>query len=54
MPDEAPKPRGMPVVLLVDDEPLLLASLGHELQETCKLFTAQSAAEAAVYSSQIF
>ena len=37
---------GLPVVLLVDDEPLLLDSLGQELQDSCKLFTASSAAEA--------
>ena len=46
MSDEAPRPRGTPVVLLVDDEPLLLESLGHELKETFKLFTATSASEA--------
>ena len=36
----------LPVVLLVDDEPLLLEALGPELRGTCKLFTASSAAEA--------
>jgi DNA-binding NarL/FixJ family response regulator len=46
MPGEAPRPRGTPVVLLVDDEPLLLESLSLELKETCKLFTATSASEA--------
>jgi CheY-like chemotaxis protein len=39
---------GMPVVLLVDDEPLLLELLGQELQESCKVFTAGSAAQADV------
>jgi DNA-binding NarL/FixJ family response regulator len=36
----------LPVVLLVDDEPMLLDSLGQELQGSCKLYTAASAAEA--------
>ncbi len=36
----------IPVVLLVDDEPLLLDSLGQELEGSCKLFKAASAAEA--------
>jgi response regulator RpfG family c-di-GMP phosphodiesterase len=36
----------VPVVLLVDDEPLLLESLGAELKDSCKVFTAASAAEA--------
>ena len=36
----------LPVVLLVDDEPLLLEALGPELQGSCKLFTASSASEA--------
>jgi DNA-binding NarL/FixJ family response regulator len=40
------KPGGLPTVMLVDDEPLLLDSLGQELQETCKLYTAGSAADA--------
>jgi DNA-binding NarL/FixJ family response regulator len=46
MDEAAPKTAGLPVVLLVDDEPLLLDSLGQELQGTCKLYTAASAAEA--------
>ncbi len=46
MPEKDPKPRPVPVVLLVDDEPLLLDSLGQELQDSCKLYTAASAAEA--------
>jgi DNA-binding NarL/FixJ family response regulator len=40
------KPDGLPTVMLVDDEPLLLDALGQELQETCKLYTAGSAADA--------
>ncbi|HEY5228069.1 MAG TPA: response regulator [Opitutaceae bacterium] len=46
MADAAPKTAAVPVVLLVDDEPLLLEQMGLELQGTCKLFTASSAAEA--------
>ena len=46
MPGTEKPPAPLPVVLLVDDEPLLLDSLGQELQGTCKLFTASSAAEA--------
>jgi DNA-binding NarL/FixJ family response regulator len=46
MAEAAPNTAALPVVLLVDDEPLLLDSLGQELQGTCKLFTAASAAEA--------
>ncbi|MGA2690816.1 MAG: response regulator [Opitutaceae bacterium] len=41
-----PGPRSLPVVLIVDDEPLLLDTLGQELEGHCKLFTAASAAEA--------
>jgi DNA-binding NarL/FixJ family response regulator len=37
---------GLPVVLLVDDEPLLLDSLGQELRDACRLYTAASAADA--------
>ena len=37
---------GLPVVLLVDDEPALLDSLGQELKGSCKLFTAASAEKA--------
>jgi DNA-binding NarL/FixJ family response regulator len=44
--DQGTRPPTLPVVLLVDDEPLLLDSLGQELQGSCKLFTAASAAEA--------
>jgi DNA-binding NtrC family response regulator len=40
------KPGGLPTVMLVDDEPLLLDALGQELQESCKLYTAASAADA--------
>jgi DNA-binding NarL/FixJ family response regulator len=46
MADQAPRKPALPVVLLVDDEPLLLDSLGQELQGTCRLFTAASAADA--------
>jgi len=46
MAEQAPKQPALPVVLLVDDEPLLLDSLGQELQGTCRLFTAASAADA--------
>ena len=46
MADEAPRKPALPVVLLVDDEPQLLDSLGQELQGSCRLFTAASAAEA--------
>jgi two-component system response regulator HupR/HoxA len=46
MAEPAPRPPSLPVVLLVDDEPLLLDSLGQELQGSCRLFTAASAAEA--------
>ncbi len=46
MADQAPRKPAVPVVLLVDDEPLLLDSLGQELQGTCRLFTAASAADA--------
>jgi len=41
-----PPPRPPPVVLLVDDEPLLLGALSEELRESCRLYTATSAAEA--------
>jgi DNA-binding NarL/FixJ family response regulator len=46
MADQAPTQPALPVVLLVDDEPLLLDSLGQELKGACRLFTAASAAEA--------
>jgi two-component system response regulator HupR/HoxA len=46
MAEPAPRPPSLPVVLLVDDEPLLLDSIGQELQGSCRLFTAASAAEA--------
>ncbi len=46
MPEKANTPAQLPVVLLVDDEPLLLDSLGQELKDSCRLFTASSAAEA--------
>jgi response regulator RpfG family c-di-GMP phosphodiesterase len=37
---------GLPVVLLVDDEAALLDSLGQELQESFRLYTAASAEKA--------
>jgi DNA-binding NarL/FixJ family response regulator len=46
MADEEPKPQGFPVVLLVDDEPMLLVSIGQALRETCEVHTASTAAEA--------
>src|SRR5471032_1161559 len=46
MADPTPRQPAVPVVLLVDDEAQLLDSLGQELQETCKVFTAASAADA--------
>jgi DNA-binding NarL/FixJ family response regulator len=46
MAETGTRPPTLPVVLLVDDEPLLLDSLGQELQGTCKLYTASSAADA--------
>jgi DNA-binding NtrC family response regulator len=46
MAEQAPKQPALPVVLLVDDEPLLLDSLGQELQGACRVYTATSAAEA--------
>ena len=42
----ARKSQGLPVVLLVDDEPLLLDALSQELKEACNLYTANSAADA--------
>lgn len=46
MADQAPVQAALPVVLLVDDEPMLLDSIGQELRGACKLYTAASAAEA--------
>jgi len=46
MPGASQKRQGLPVVLLVDDEPLLLDSLSQELKEVCNLYTAKSAADA--------
>jgi DNA-binding NarL/FixJ family response regulator len=46
MADQAPVQAPLPVVLLVDDEPMLLDSIGQELRGACKLYTAASAAEA--------
>jgi two-component system response regulator HupR/HoxA len=46
MAEQAAKKSAIPVVLLVDDEPLLLETIGQELKGICKLYTAGSAAEA--------
>ena len=46
MAEPGPTQPALPVVLLVDDEALLLDSLGQELQGTCRVYTATSAAEA--------
>lgn len=40
------KASALPTVMLVDDEPLFLDTLGQELQESFKLYTASSADEA--------
>lgn len=39
------KPAGLPTVMLVDDEVALLDTLGQELQESYRLYTASSADE---------
>jgi len=46
MPGQENAQAPLPVVLLVDDEPLLLDSLGQELKGSYRLYTAASAAEA--------
>jgi len=46
MAEAASTPNGRPVVLLVDDEPMLLEAIGWELNETCEVHTATSAPEA--------
>lgn len=46
MAEEGAKPKGLPVVLVVDDEPLLLEAIRLELEGVCELHTADSAAEA--------
>jgi DNA-binding NtrC family response regulator len=46
MAEPGPTQAAPPVVLLVDDEKSLLDSIGQELQGTCRLFTASSAADA--------
>ncbi len=46
MAEQGSKPRGLPVVLVVDDEPLLLEAIDRDLRETCELHMAASAAEA--------
>jgi DNA-binding NtrC family response regulator len=42
------KPSGLPTVMLVDDEAMILDTLGVELEESFKLYTASSADEADV------
>jgi CheY-like chemotaxis protein len=44
--EQGAKARALPAVLLVEDEPLLLDSLVNELEGTCRITTAASAAEA--------
>ena len=46
MAEQGAKARALPAVLLVEDEPLLLDSLVNELEGTCRITTAASAAEA--------
>jgi response regulator RpfG family c-di-GMP phosphodiesterase len=46
MAEPAPKPKALPVVLLVDDEQLLLDTLGEDLKADFKVYTAKSASEA--------
>jgi CheY-like chemotaxis protein len=46
MADTGTQPKAIPVILLIEDEPLLLELLGAEVALTCKLYTAASAAEA--------
>jgi CheY-like chemotaxis protein len=46
MADEGSRPQGLPVVLVVDDEPVQLQVLSHELGKVCELHTATTAAEA--------
>lgn len=46
MAEQEVKARPLPAVLLVDDEALLLDSLVQELQGSCRVTTASSAAEA--------
>jgi DNA-binding NtrC family response regulator len=46
MAEKGSKPQGPPVVLIVDDEPLLLEAVGRELKDICEVHTAASAAEA--------
>jgi CheY-like chemotaxis protein len=46
MADPRTKPNRLPVVLVVDDEPLLLDAIGMELGGSVELHTAASAAEA--------
>jgi CheY-like chemotaxis protein len=46
MAEKGSKPQGPPVVLIVDDEPLMLEAIGRELKDICEVHTALSAAEA--------
>jgi CheY-like chemotaxis protein len=43
---DLPAKTTLPVVLLVDDEPALLDSVGEFLKDSCKVYTASSASEA--------
>ena len=42
MAEEGSKPKGLPVVLVVDDEPLLLEAIRLELEGVCELHTAEA------------
>jgi CheY-like chemotaxis protein len=46
MAEKVTKPPGRPVVLIVDDEPLLLEAIVRELRDICEVHTAASAADA--------
>ena len=44
--EAAPSGAAVPVVLLIDDEPMLLEALAEQLKESCRLYTALSPVEA--------
>jgi two-component system, NtrC family, response regulator HupR/HoxA len=46
MANPGPTQKPLPVVLIVDDEPLIIALVSEALRETCQLYTATSAIEA--------
>jgi response regulator RpfG family c-di-GMP phosphodiesterase len=46
MADPGRAQKQLPVVLLVDDEPALIDAMGQELKQSCRLYTAPSAAAA--------